>query len=1389
MKNKFFSQVLISFVCGLNAILSNAQTQFSENGFILTPKGTIRILIVYASVDNNGVNCTPYGDDLQWPQGQAPKWAEGDAGLNMPRLFDYDFTNPAAITPGSLTDYYYQASCGNLIVLSDYINLVFSCTDPLLDNGDRAAIVMNWFNHQTTQITTANGKQLDYFNLWNDPGPGIAKNTAVASGDTRIDAMFIIWKNHPTMPAGSCHAGFGLNGGYSNYNFTAPYSSAQQNDITGMRYLSDWYGCDYDGTLYTFTAEFLHSLFGGNNWHTSGGADAWTFYHYPRAYCTTEQYDGMTNMWCGFDRNHLGWKYPSKQFLISGIDPTTNTEKNGDLDWQNQTAPDEYIIRDFSKSGDMLRIKLPHFDWQQTGDVKNQYLWIENHQMISEFDKWHFDFFPEHEQMTPGLYMSVQVGKDHKLSNDALNEDIFNGDDTNTDIVTDPNSHPNRCGSWMMPIPAEGFYDFNYRTDLIGQGCGNDSYIPVDKTQSIPNPLTGFSDQYNVYDNGTNNNLSADKDPNRSFVENGIVKCAGQGYGDSRDAFTLGGNNKISISTNPSSTPVYTEISAGYISGQWENRKIHLNGLSVEIIGEQNNYTWGLNMNSDVPKDLKLKIRWDDYKLTNDVRWCGDIVLHPSVHFDAANLPLDDISERSLDIQPNITLLLDRGKSPTQHVSYEQIKGEHIFTKPTYFTATENSYIYQAFGSTIHIDNKSTLHLEGGSKLEMDNGSQLLVTNGSTLIIDDNALLQMHEAYLYIDESSTLIIRNSNPDAGLVLGDLVSTPTNALIEIYGTLRYENGAPMVYKGSGRYEFIGAEAAVIFDDPVNSYVEFTGPYFAFPALTLRDGAQITMNTAIISLSSLLIEVHQHATLNLADAENIMIQDVHMNGYEISDANHTALNIENVWNLEMGACRFNQDALASMQNALKISGIPQTSVFALYDIRIDRSVNPLALSDGDYMKCSNLFINLLGNPQSDNLITLKKITKSMIKESVLKYGNTGINISGFNNALNNILYLDKTDITDTHTGIDSKGSQLFLRNGSSIKSVVNGIVAEGNVLYDGDNNPITYNSMITLGDIGCANILQFTNYGIWATNTLLNMDANLHAIANQSNPVPNSLVRASAGTGAFIKLCYPNKNPLASIIPTTIYASGNYWGGITPIAPGGNQAPDFDVRKYGNHACVGLNYNIIPVLTDPLTTCSVIHNDCESCEPVTNDDEGASQNVLIGNAYKMLYGNFTPLDTTYTRNPFEEISVLRLALDTLTNIWTVYDLENNPYTISDRSVHRILTSRVLLPVTNTANARKHIRNIFEHFNISDTDADHLFSLYPNPANQTIHLASSYSGNIKVSLYDIQGRVIFNSEFEEYINSYPINIEGLTDGIYCVRIIDCKQQLIDKLTFIKAH
>lgn len=241
---------------------------------------------------------------------------------------------------------------------------------------------------------------------------------------------------------------------------------------------------------------------------------------------------------------------------------------------------------------------------------------------------------------------------------------------------------------------------------------------------------------------------------------------------------------------------------------------------------------------------------------------------------------------------------------------------------------------------------------------------------------------------------------------------------------------------------------------------------------------------------------------------------------------------MEITDVQSIEIGSLRFNQDANAAMQGALKITGIPATSIISMYDVRIDRAIHPLAISDGDYFKCSQLFINLTGDPGSDVLVTLKKLNKSIIKTSVLKYGNTGISISGSSTFLQNILYLDGTELGYMETGIDAKGAQLFLRNGSGITSTAIGIKAEGNVIYDDQNNPITFNSMITLGDVGCANILQFRNYGILATNTLLNMDANLHAIANQSDPIPNSMVRASSNSGTFIKICYTNSTRRQSV-----------------------------------------------------------------------------------------------------------------------------------------------------------------------------------------------------------------------------------------------------------------
>ena len=61
-----------------------------------------------------------------------------------------------------------------------------------------------------------------------------------------------------------------------------------------------------------------------------------------------------------------------------------------------------------------------------------------------------------------------------------------------------------------------------------------------------------------------------------------------------------------------------------------DNRKIYLNGLCVRILEQRAN------------GDMKISIRWNDFNIKNNVRWCGDIVLNEKVI-----------------VKPNCTVLLD----------------------------------------------------------------------------------------------------------------------------------------------------------------------------------------------------------------------------------------------------------------------------------------------------------------------------------------------------------------------------------------------------------------------------------------------------------------------------------------------------------------------------------------------------------------------------------------------------------------------------------------------------------------------------------------------------------------------------------------------------------
>ena len=76
--------------------------------------------------------------------------------------------------------------------------------------------------------------------------------------------------------------------------------------------------------------------------------------------------------------------------------------------------------------------------------------------------------------------------------------------------------------------------------------------------------------------------------------------------------------------------------------------------------------------------------------------------------------------------------------------------------------------------------------------------------------------------------------------------------------------------------------------------------------------------------------------------------------------------------------------------------------------------------------------------------------------------------------------------------------------------------------------------------------------------------------------------------------------------------------------------------------------------------------------------------------------------------------------------------------------------------------------------------------FALYPNPNNGTfaIQFNSNSSSNVKVEVFDIEGRIIFDKEYENNgVFSENIELKGVQSGLYLVRITDGSKRMVRKI------
>ena len=754
-------RILGIFIILLSSVRAECQTRKISNGVSIPAKGEIKVLVIFAEIDFSKGPCPC--NDLPDNLSHASNWPVVEGRTGVP-LDAHTYFNPSVQSfqrkPAFITHLFHEASFGAYVVLGDYFPKVISipCHDFKGDGVNQILKKLDEEDSEDGTLKTNFGYALKSFDQWTTTEAGLPK---INEPDGRIDILYIIWKNNRFLTG--CHTR-----GYAGYGLSQT-KGIEFKDMKGINTRASFNAVGsapggYNITLY----EYMHGTFGGNHWHTGGGAGNHTFIAPPLNYGLTAQHGRTMNSCSAWDRWMMDYMHPKKKYLISALNSDTGEETDTELiTVENKPEGGTFILRDFITTGDAIRIKLPFIDYQN-GGVKNQYLWLENRLMKSEFEKYTETACSDYgiyKYGTPGIYAYIQVGKDAKEGK----SDIYS---------SHPYSLPNALGSFILPFTAEGNYDFCYRFDLEQPPlkiCGNweNPNIPIDKSCSKPNPFNGFSDVFQAGDinkdgvlyNGDKNKslglsevVSTSSSCNQELQENNVChnyNC----NGDWEDAFGFAtGKTKISLSSNPAPVPVYTYVSGSAYEQpnkkepeSFENRTIWLNGLSIETLelAERKKYGKGA---------IKIKIKWDDYNIEENVRWCGNIMLSPHYKNSTAVKP----EKVSLHLKSRKTLHLDYGETPTQYVAFvkDSLNDKILFSQPTVFTCLPGSWFILEPNAKLLIDNGSTLKLEKGSRLEINNGSLLKITNGSKLIIEEGAdFLTDPNAIIEIDDSSK-IIRN-----------------------------------------------------------------------------------------------------------------------------------------------------------------------------------------------------------------------------------------------------------------------------------------------------------------------------------------------------------------------------------------------------------------------------------------------------------------------------------------------------------------------------------------------------------------------------------------------------------------------------------------------------
>ena len=414
----------VVLLCILMPVLLVAQVS-SWEGKGISPKGTLFCLNIFVNViyDIHPEYNQNFVDSTYW----APVTEVTLEGINNTSIPKYllDWMDTMYIPHGTCTRLYGEASFDSLQIIGDFI-VVNIRESTIIDSGgfDRYGIPK-----AAIKMINAHGfETLFHHNSY---------NSYDMDGNDSLDFVNIFIRNITSQ-----YGGLNSGSGYNRDKFDSIYIGSKRLVFRTVQCVGT--GNITDNPTNIIIHELSHSLFGGNDFHTSGGNHRgdgcmMPFLNIQCGYGLMGAAHSGLVCCNGYERWRMHWKHPQSVDFISARDAANTQSVVSDVTREdgNQT----FLLRDFVTYGDAVRIKLPYKDSMTSS---NQYIWLENHQ-VGDNNKLDFlQYSNTHScrpQGTAGIYAYYQIGRDVLVGTDSEVWDSYHRDNLKT-------------------IPAEGYYDY-----------------------------------------------------------------------------------------------------------------------------------------------------------------------------------------------------------------------------------------------------------------------------------------------------------------------------------------------------------------------------------------------------------------------------------------------------------------------------------------------------------------------------------------------------------------------------------------------------------------------------------------------------------------------------------------------------------------------------------------------------------------------------------------------------------------------------------------------------------------------------------------------------------------------------------------------------------------